>query len=119
MARRRTRGTGRARTATGEVRRGQIAPADRQHLRAWLARFAGWDDVAFAVEGCAGWRYVAEELGAAGGVRRFPASLTGQERALPGGHPGMLVTGWGGLAGRPGPGGPWLRAQARLPHQRR
>ena len=53
-------------TVTGEVRRGQIAPADREHLRAWLARFAGWDDVAFAVEGCAGWRYVAEELAAAG-----------------------------------------------------
>jgi transposase len=51
---------------TGQVRRGQIAPADRAHLRAWLARFAGRDDVAFAVEGCAGWRYVAEELAAAG-----------------------------------------------------
>src|SRR5215831_12970591 len=53
-------------TVTGQVRRGQIAPADRVHLRAWLARFAGRDDVAFAVEGCAGWRYVAEELAAAG-----------------------------------------------------
>jgi transposase len=53
-------------TATGEVRRGQIAPADRAHLRAWLARFAGRGDVAFAVEGCTGWRYVAEELAAAG-----------------------------------------------------
>jgi hypothetical protein len=53
-------------TVTGEVRRGQIAPADRVHLRAWLARFAGRDDVAFALEGCAGWRYVAEELAAAG-----------------------------------------------------
>jgi transposase len=53
-------------TVTGEVRRGQIAPADRGHLRAWLARFAGRDDVAFAVEGCTGWRYVAEELAAAG-----------------------------------------------------
>jgi transposase len=52
-------------TVTGEVRRGQIAPADRSHLRAWLARFAGRDDVAFAVEGCTGWRYVAEELAAA------------------------------------------------------
>jgi transposase len=51
---------------TGEVRRGQIAPADRAHLRAWLARFAGRGDVAFAVEGCAGWRYVTEELAAAG-----------------------------------------------------
>jgi transposase len=53
-------------TVTGEVRRGQIAPADRGHLRAWLARFVGRDDVAFALEGCAGWRYVAEELAAAG-----------------------------------------------------
>src|SRR6266571_3760991 len=53
-------------TVTGEVRRGQVAPADREHLRAWLARFHGRDDVAFAVEGCTGWRYVAEELAAAG-----------------------------------------------------
>ena len=53
-------------TVTGQVRRGQISPADRVHLRAWLARFAGRDDVAFAVEGCTGWRYVAEELAAAG-----------------------------------------------------
>src|SRR5271155_148839 len=53
-------------TGTGEVKRGQIAPADRAHLRAWLVRFAGRDDVAFALEGCTGWRYVAEELAGAG-----------------------------------------------------
>jgi transposase len=53
-------------TETGQVCRGQISPADREHLRAWLARFAGREDVAFAVEGCAGWRYVAGELAAAG-----------------------------------------------------
>jgi transposase len=53
-------------TVTGEVKRGQIAAAGREHVRAWLARFAGCDDVAFAVEGCAGWRYVTEELAAAG-----------------------------------------------------
>src|SRR5438034_7501294 len=53
-------------TGTGQVRRGQISPADREHLRAWLARFADREDVAFAVEGCAGWRYVAGELAAAG-----------------------------------------------------
>ena len=53
-------------TVTGQVRRGQISPADRVHLRAWLARFAGRDDVAFAAEGCTGWRYVAGELAAAG-----------------------------------------------------
>src|SRR5580693_4303193 len=53
-------------TVTGQVQRGQISPADREHLRAWLARFAGLEDVAFAVEGCTGWRYVVEELAAAG-----------------------------------------------------
>ena len=53
-------------TGTGQVRRGQISPADREHLRAWLARFTGREDVAFALEGCTGWRYVAEELAAAG-----------------------------------------------------
>ena len=53
-------------TGTGQVRRGQIEPADRARLRAWLARFAGRDDVAFAIEGCTGWRYVAEELAGAG-----------------------------------------------------
>jgi len=53
-------------TETGQVCRGQVSPADRAHLRAWLARFAGRDDVAFAAEGCTGWRYVAEELAAAG-----------------------------------------------------
>ncbi len=51
---------------TGEVRCGQIAPAGREHLRAWVARFAGRDDVAFAIDGCTGWRYVAGELAAAG-----------------------------------------------------
>jgi transposase len=53
-------------TVTGEVRRGQITPADRGCLRGWLARFTGRDDVAFALEGCMGWRYVAEELAVAG-----------------------------------------------------
>jgi transposase len=53
-------------TVTGQVCRGQVSPADRGHLRAWLARFADREDVAFAVEGCTGWRYVAEELAAAG-----------------------------------------------------
>jgi transposase len=53
-------------TATGEVRRGQIAPADREHLAAWLTgRFAG-QAADFALEGCTGWRYVAGELATAG-----------------------------------------------------
>jgi transposase len=53
-------------TGSGELKRGRVVPADRQHLREWLARFAGQDDVHFALEGCTGWRYVAEELAVAG-----------------------------------------------------
>ena len=54
-------------TATGELERGQIAPADRAHLAGWLARrFAGGQDAQFAMEGCTGWRYVSGELTAAG-----------------------------------------------------
>jgi transposase len=53
-------------TETGQVQRGQVSPADREHLRAWLTRFHGRDDIGFALEACTGWRYVAEELTAAG-----------------------------------------------------
>jgi len=72
-------------TATGEVKRGQIAPADRKHVRAWLARFAGRGEVAFALEGCTGWRYIAEELAAAGiaahlGEPADTAALRGRKR---------------------------------------
>src|ERR1700761_552457 len=49
-------------TVTGQVTRGQGTPADREHLRAWLGRFAGRAAVARAFEGCTGWRYVAAEL---------------------------------------------------------
>jgi transposase len=72
-------------TGTGELRRGQVAPADREHLAAWLAgRFTG-QDAHFAVEGCTGWRYVAEELAAAGAVAHVAepadtAALRGRKR---------------------------------------
>lgn len=50
-------------TETGEVSCGRVQPADREHLAAWLTRqFAGRTDVEFVMEGCTGWRYVAEEL---------------------------------------------------------
>jgi transposase len=52
-------------TASGEVSRGRIAPADREHLRAWLRRLEG-QEAAFAVEACTGWRFVVEELERAG-----------------------------------------------------
>ena len=41
-------------TVTGQVCRGQISPANREHLRAWLVRFAGHGDIAFAVRGAPG-----------------------------------------------------------------
>ena len=53
------------RTETGEVVRGRIAPADRPHLAEWLSGL-GDEPAAFALEGCTGWRYVVEELHAAG-----------------------------------------------------
>ena len=53
-------------TATGEAVTGQIRPATRQALRTWLSRFSGRADVAFAVEGCTGWRFVVEEMQRAG-----------------------------------------------------
>jgi transposase len=51
---------------TGRLERGRITPADREHLAGWLSRFDGQAAVAFAMEGCTGWRYVAEEMRAAG-----------------------------------------------------
>lgn len=53
-------------TETGEVTTGQIRPATREVLREWLVRFHGREEVAFAVEGCTGWRFVVEELIQAG-----------------------------------------------------
>jgi transposase len=72
-------------TVTGEVKRGRVVPADREHLRAWLARFAGQDDAHFALEGCTGWRYVVEELLAAGIIPHLAepadtAALRGKKR---------------------------------------
>jgi transposase len=50
---------------TGQVWRGQVRPADREHLAQWLAQFAGRGGD-LAMEGCTGWRYIAEEVARAG-----------------------------------------------------
>jgi transposase len=52
----------------GKWERGRITPADREHLASWLTRFdsTAQGPVAFALEGCTGWRYVAEEMHKAG-----------------------------------------------------
>ena len=52
-------------TETGEVSRGEIRPATRARLREWLRRFEG-RQVAIALEATTGWRFVVEELTAAG-----------------------------------------------------
>jgi hypothetical protein len=52
---------------TGEVHRGEIRPATREHLSGWLSRFEG-KQAAFALEATTGWRFVVEEL------RRFSSS---------------------------------------------
>jgi transposase len=52
-------------TMTGETRRGQLSPATRVELRAWLAQFDG-QPADFALEATTGWRFVAEELERAG-----------------------------------------------------
>ena len=55
---------------SGDVWRGRIWQPDRERFRRWLredvARRAGGRSVALAVEGCTGWRYVVEEIAAAG-----------------------------------------------------
>src|SRR6476619_4198748 len=57
-------------TESGEVWRGRVGQPDRERFRRWLCRdVAGRADgqpVAMAVEGCTGWRYVVEEIEAAG-----------------------------------------------------
>src|SRR4029453_12728944 len=50
---------------SGEPCRGQLSPATRVELRAWLARFTG-QQADFALEATTGWRFVAEELARAG-----------------------------------------------------
>src|ERR1700687_1388718 len=51
----------------GLVRWGQIRPATRTTLRGWLGEHCPEVGGAeFALEGCTGWRYVSEELAAAG-----------------------------------------------------
>jgi transposase len=52
-------------TTTGESRRGQLSPATRVELRAWLEQLRS-QQADFAPEATTGWRFVAEELARAG-----------------------------------------------------
>jgi transposase len=57
-------------SVSGEVWRGRVWQPDRERVRRWLrhdvASRANGEPVALAVEGCTGWRYVVEEITAAG-----------------------------------------------------
>src|SRR4051812_31444868 len=63
-------GLGDGRGPPGGVWRGGVWQPDRDGVRRWLrddvARRADGQAVAMAVEGCTGWRYVVEEIEAAG-----------------------------------------------------
>jgi transposase len=52
-------------TATGEVSRGRIQPADRVGFRRWLERWKG-KEIEAALEATTGWRFMADELEAVG-----------------------------------------------------
>ncbi|HEX7743968.1 MAG TPA: hypothetical protein VF462_01725 [Micromonosporaceae bacterium] len=92
---------------TGRWERGRIVPAGRQHLADWLVRFEGMEDVQFAMEGCTGWRYVVEEMRAAGVVPHLAepadtAALRGRKRrAKPIGRMRSCCVSWWRRAGCP------------------
>ena len=69
-------------TDSGETCRGQLSPATRLELRAWLARFTG-QQADFALEATTGWRFVAEELQRAGAVAHLaePADTRARPQA--------------------------------------
>ena len=52
-------------TSTGEVSRTRIVPADRDRVRRFAGRFGG-QELEVALEATTGWRFVVEELQAAG-----------------------------------------------------
>jgi len=52
-------------TATGELSRGRIRPADRDGFRRWLRRWDG-EEIEVALEATTGWRFMVEELEAVG-----------------------------------------------------
>src|SRR5215210_1853739 len=66
---------------TGELRRGRIVPATREQLRLWLSKL-DTARLVVAVEGTTGWRFVAEEVEAAGA--RVVLAEPGETRALRG-----------------------------------
>ena len=54
-------------TSSGEISRSRIAPAHREGVRKFLARFDGWE-LEVALEATTGWRFVVEELRRVGAI---------------------------------------------------
>jgi hypothetical protein len=93
-------------TDSGEVRTGQVRPATRANLRRWPAPLAR-ADVAYALEGCTGWRFVPEELHRAGVAVHLAepadtAMLRGKKKRAIRGRPGRRPP--SARAAGPGPG---------------
>jgi transposase len=70
--------------ASGEISRARVRPADRAGVRRFVARFAG-QQLEVALEATTGWRFVVEELRAAGAVVHLAepaetAALRGNKR---------------------------------------
>ena len=65
-------------TATGEVQRTRVAPADRAAVRKFVSRFDG-QELEVALEATTGWRFVVEELRRVGAVVHLaePAETAG------------------------------------------
>src|ERR1019366_786011 len=57
-------------TATGEVSRGRVVPADRAGVRKFLGLLGG-REVEVALEATTGWRFVVEELRRVGAEAHF------------------------------------------------
>ena len=66
-------------TSTGEVSRSRIAPAHREGVRRFLARFDG-PQLEVALEATTGWRFVVEELRRVGATVHL-AEPVGDRRA--------------------------------------
>ena len=92
---------------TGEISRARVAPAERDGVRKFLARFAG-QDLEVALEATTGWRFVVEELQRIGADVHLaePAetgALKGQEEA-PQDRPGRRSPPAGAAVDRPAAG---------------
>jgi transposase len=72
-------------TASGEISRARVRPADRAGVRRFLARFAG-QQLEVALEATTGWRFFVEELLALGAVVHLDITVYQSDRHRAPGH---------------------------------